>query len=1743
MASVQQLTDETPTGGPRAWLLFFAEGGLVLFAVWAYWPVLTEIVTTWFSDPDYTHGLFVVPIALWLLWARRNDLPPNSTSVAWIALTLPVLAGLMRYLAGRFYLPQVDAWSIPIWIAGVVWLFHGVRCLTWAAPSIAFLWFAMPLPGRLEEAVSAPLQRLAASLSTSGLLLLGQPAVADGTTILLGDNTLDVERACSGLRMFYGMFALAVACVAVTRPRRWKAAIVLLSAVPIAVAANALRIVVTGLLVQHASNAAAARFTHDLAGLFMIALAAVAFMLLLWFLKQTERRFAGRSGRGMTWLVGWTVAAIGVAACCFVGIGYQRDRAYVTLLEAADHLELGGDRLQAVAYLERYVTARPEDTDALIRLADSITELSHNRGEKLRAIELYRVAFLRSPDRSDLVKSAVTLASSLGEYRTAVALCREALGDERTRAASARDQLVKLQADTLIEYIRWEDARADNSWRDAEVALRRAIEVPHYEIRHASALATVLREHSSGSAFVQRNEEADELMNRVVRDYPTDPMAWLTRYRYRLEFGRGLSGPNAAARADLAKAIELADASGDAEAAWQVYVAAARHHRRRHELDVSRRFLAKAINTAPDHAQAYAMLADMDRTEGGATALRRAEDVLRQGLSAVKQDELTLRLPLAYVLADEGKFDAAEEQVEPLVKAMPQLADPQRAVVEVATGLVRARIETGRGDPYAAIRRLAHLVAAGDAHGVGHTDPQLLSQTWTELAKLYADVGNLDQALGALQQTAHLTGESAAWRQLVGTYALRAGNLEAARGQYQALAAEQPAVAWLSLANIAVRQQLARRRGERDWAGAETALQHARDAKAPADACAVVEAELLVAQDEIAAARKVLQTAGRDNPESSMLLRGLAVVENRLGNYDRAIEAARRYVQHSGQSVDAVILYASVLEDAGRDQEALAALTSRADAPGRADDEAALALAHYYLRYNDSQQAIAAVEDYLDRHPKSLRVTDFLANWAWLNSDWSALEKYERRLATDIEGEEGTLWRAYKIQRLLAHVQDRSDPQFEEAVSLSRELLWLRPEWPKTQVIAGELELVRGNTEAAVDAYERAWRLGGRGVVLADRLIDQLTQLGRYDEAENYVEQAAAYLAISPQFFDHAVPYYARSGEGVEALRVAEAWVQQRPNDPSAYLRLGRVLRILGEGAAAAPDSSAYLDRAEKAFQTAVQIDPTKVQPWIDCVMFYARGETRRAKAMAVLADFANQVSIDAVQREFVLGQLYENLAMPAEAELHYTLTMQELPGDLGPHQQSSLIGRIASFYTGRTPWLAEQLARRALTLNSDNDRARRILLRVLSLRNDPTAINEAQTIIREWKLEPRDLLDRRAFAMILARTGRRDDVLAAIELLESALQTTADDKLLLVRLYEQTDRVGAAYGLLEDLTSASAPRPGELAEYLRFWQVHFFVPADPDQSKFRDRAAAAYANLLSMPDQEPEWLRWKIRERCRQNGGKSLSNDEALADVATLWQAVQKRRLNTEQLEPILLRTFSVLLTERQGEAALALARHPPQPVTQDQAIACLAQSLIVAGGEDSRRVPGLAEFFGQAKSDPAVSLAAAVAIGDYEYMSGQYAAAADSYRRVLERDPDHTTAQNNLALALVEQQGQQALARRVCERALRESPDDPSVRDTLAVLEMVQGHAVEAIRILDGIVAQTPDNAVVHLHRSMAHRLCGDDVAAQQAFADAMGLGLARRLLSPRDREFVDEMLHVMPSTADRPSSRITRERASRS
>ena len=265
--------------------------------IWAYWTTLAEIADRWATDPQYSHGFLVPVFAAYLLWSRRGVVRAADLGPRWWGAGLVLAGGGLRMAGHFFYLPWVEAGSLLVVLAGLTAAAGGRRLLAWAAPAILFLAFMIPLPHRAQTLLGGALQQVATAASTYALQTLGVPAVSEGNVILLTDTRLGVVEACSGLTMLVTFFALA-AGVAILARRSWpERGLILLSAVPIAVSANVVRITATGVLFEaHQGDLGRAVF-HDLAGWLMMPLGLAMLFGELYVLGRAVVPAGGAAGR------------------------------------------------------------------------------------------------------------------------------------------------------------------------------------------------------------------------------------------------------------------------------------------------------------------------------------------------------------------------------------------------------------------------------------------------------------------------------------------------------------------------------------------------------------------------------------------------------------------------------------------------------------------------------------------------------------------------------------------------------------------------------------------------------------------------------------------------------------------------------------------------------------------------------------------------------------------------------------------------------------------------------------------------------------------------------------------------------------------------------------------------------------------------------------------------------------------------------------------------------------------------------------------------------------------------------------------------------------------------------------------------------------------------------------------------------------------------------------------------------
>jgi exosortase len=245
---------------------------------WVFSGILSSLARQWASDDNYSHGFFVVPLAFFFAWARRDALAnaPRRPSLAGLVLIVGSLLVLIAGLLGaELFLTRVSFVGVLAGIALFVWGRDHFRILAFP---IAFLLLMIPLPAIIFNQIAFPLQLLASRAGEAAIGLAGIPVLREGNVLQLPSRTLEIVEACSGIRSLVSLITLAVVLGYFTERRTGARIVIALAAVPIAILANAVRVAGTGLASELIGPAAADGFFHTFSGWLLFVSAFVGLM-------------------------------------------------------------------------------------------------------------------------------------------------------------------------------------------------------------------------------------------------------------------------------------------------------------------------------------------------------------------------------------------------------------------------------------------------------------------------------------------------------------------------------------------------------------------------------------------------------------------------------------------------------------------------------------------------------------------------------------------------------------------------------------------------------------------------------------------------------------------------------------------------------------------------------------------------------------------------------------------------------------------------------------------------------------------------------------------------------------------------------------------------------------------------------------------------------------------------------------------------------------------------------------------------------------------------------------------------------------------------------------------------------------------------------------------------------------------------------------------------------------------------
>jgi exosortase len=253
---------------------------IVVLTGWLYSTILSHLLLQWRDDSNFSHGFFVPVFSIFVLWrdrARLRSLPrkPSSWGLLIIAFSLGML--VVGVLGAELFLARV---SLLFLVVGLILVFFGASYFRAMFFPLSVLFLMIPIPTIVFNEITLPLQILASKLAAVALPWLGVPVLREGNIINLPAMSLEVVDACSGIRSLLSLITLAVIYGYLMTSLKWVRVILAFAAIPIAIVANSLRIVVTGLLVQYWNPNKAEGFFHIFSG-WLVFLVAVVMLCLL----------------------------------------------------------------------------------------------------------------------------------------------------------------------------------------------------------------------------------------------------------------------------------------------------------------------------------------------------------------------------------------------------------------------------------------------------------------------------------------------------------------------------------------------------------------------------------------------------------------------------------------------------------------------------------------------------------------------------------------------------------------------------------------------------------------------------------------------------------------------------------------------------------------------------------------------------------------------------------------------------------------------------------------------------------------------------------------------------------------------------------------------------------------------------------------------------------------------------------------------------------------------------------------------------------------------------------------------------------------------------------------------------------------------------------------------------------------------------------------------------------------------
>lgn len=1412
---------------------------------------------------------------------------------------------------------------------------------------------------------------------------------------------------------------------------------------------------------------------------------------------------------------------------------FQRWRNAGSLVTLARQAAEVNRPLEAIILLQRYLSIRPEDDEAVGELASLTLKRVRagdlGRQEIGRAYNLAEAAVRRNPEND-------VLRGHLARFQLFVGQPGHAL--EHLQLLAAKHPLPAATDDAAAAPLDPEDVTnpamiqlmmigALASSGEVEKAAEGAAALIGFD-RESRTFDESRSRLSPTDGFtmlaqmlsdkLDDKETAGVVVDQLIKAHGEKPEAWLALSAWH----RDQKDIAAAARA-VDRALEI-----DPENRVALFT--------RLDLLLATGDLEKAADAAkrcrelfPDDERSYRLLATIHFEQGHPAE---AEKVLRAGL-AVAPGRPSLLIMLAescFIQQDlpgmSAAIDGLRDVLDPTNPSL-LLMEGQRLMAARKWLEARKTLEGAR----------PHL--SGNA--------EILRKLDYQLARCYEQLGDHDAQLQANRRV--LTQVPAALEPRVSAAAALAasGRATEALAEFEQIAtllpperlAASPPI-WLPLLQLRMSAQRQLPREKRDWSRIDGLIDALQASSAVTRTqLAMLRSDVLVNKGEIPAALETLERAAVVEPETPQIWISLASLVLRDRGAAAAREVLRRVPDAAAGAAGILLLEASVAlaegpestdRSFGRIEERAAALP---------DDEAARVLSSLATLRRSSggeKESERLWKLAVSRTPGDLRLHTARFDAALEAGDAARAEEslHDIERIGGVQDAQSRFSRAaVKVMRVRAAIEKRQRESEraaalteEETNSLAQAQALLieaeneRPGWNKIQVLFAEIAGLKNDLPAAIDRLQRAMRQGSVSPRVVRQLVALLYGLNRIGEAQQVLASLGSEGATG--FERLSAEMELRTGRLDEAVSLAERSVGADSRNHQELLWLGGLL-----------DRAGRREQAGRWYEKAVEFGPDRPETWLSLIGYQLAAGSRKAaevtfdRAAAALAE---------PSRTICLAQGNEMLGRHADAERFYRAAVATAPKDVEarrnlaafllrrgqlaqarePLQQiidTAADGQPTKVWARRT--LAELLAenanyrtlQRAVAIVGENvDVAGRlppedmaIQVRLLTRRGEPACWRQAiDLLVGISRLRPLTIPEQVQLTELQEKTGRWDECRNGLITICSMPNVPPAFIALLVEKLIAHDEIAAARTWLRLLKKQIPESPATHALDARI------ALAQND----RESAVASARNLL--PAAEADGL-----PRDQVIGLAKLLEDLGFAKAAERIVS----RLPSDSTEAILVKVAFLGRQKRTTEALQLLEKH-----WSDLSLERILQAGFAAvrnGDDPAMHAARLGEWLNRARREDPGSVMLAAMMAELRDIEKRPEEVEKIYRELLDRKdvPPQLRAAiaNNLAFQLA-RPATAAEARRLIDAAIEELGPQPDLLDTRGLVHLALGDTARAVEDLRE--AALDPTAAKLLHLACAELAAGDATAAGRTLEQARKKQLSQTRLSDADRERLERL-----------------------